>query len=981
MSSDIVVPLTLQLSSANKTAVFDVAEPEALMELPPDSFLRSNYVRGDPCTTTINNVPSLSCTGTNTVQTSVESRGQLHREGGWPNTVDPLDRDERIKYCKRQARDELYADALAELVPRSVAHLRINGSIDIYQQYFQQDRSNSKLRAELGTEVVAVSSGVGGSIPSSASATESTAPIAIASHPEEKPYSNPAVVHALHVSTKLAIPASFDGKVFSDALAQHRAQVAVGAESDSTSPSGATEASPLLLSTSGGIEGRRGGTPPRRHGSQVRLDTSPNQSSMPRPGEASRSHMAIAGNTASRCSFVCGSETLSVVVGYCNLSTPTSLVTSDRVGAARVTTLDHHKRTSTHSRNNTIITSSTGWGSGELGVEGLSRRQSMTEGVSTRTQKEVELQWRSGGPTAAQASLTHSAAFSREPIAVAAVWSVADPTKPANVFLSTECYGGGCSAVAASLKDPHIVFGGMSSGVVEVWDSRKGPLPVASSSRANSHRDCITDIKPVITRATECLTCGLDGQVLVWDTRNLGQPVQEESMVLRDVRGLLAAGKGNAGGRRRGAGVTAVVGEDGSGASLGRILAAVSLDYDPLVGGTQKFLVSTAEGKVLSCGRRVNRSSGGSSGGLPGGADRITAVFDATYGPCFTATRCPALPKVFATSGDWSPKLFADELRGPMLPGPMHSASQVLCASWHPVRSSVLVVGTSSGEVCFLDLLRSTTAYSMTVQVSSAPVQHLAIHATGRRAAVTDTRGEVHIVSLPEVLSEPAQGERGLMGAMLEREYARERQRQGHDAPRHSLGSSRTSSLVAPGGLLDTNYDDDVEASSRSPSPDDMGYLAMLADSPGTPSDTTSEEESISDGDTSITSRVASHLGGGDMSALGSTARPPQSPTPANDGPTTPTPDDYDSVPTPVLSHQQPSRPRSTSPNTLLQRLQKGALEQRRLQQAATMEARPHAPKRPATASNASATSGFGLRRGLITHVRNIFQLVKRKKK
>lgn len=95
------------------------------------------------------------------------------------------------------------------------------------------------------------------------------------------------------------------------------------------------------------------------------------------------------------------------------------------------------------------------------------------------------------------------------------------------------------------------------------------------------------------------------------------------------------------------------------------------------------------------------------------------------------------------------------------------------------------------------------------------------------------------------------------------------------------------------------------------------------------------------------------------MSALGSTARPPQSPTPANDGPTTPTPDDYDSVPTPVLSHQQPSRPRSTSPNTLLQRLQKGALEQRRLQQAATMEARPHAPKRPATASNASATSTY----------------------
>jgi hypothetical protein len=287
-----------------------------------------------------------------------------------------------------------------------------------------------------------------------------------------------------------------------------------------------------------------------------------------------------------------------------------------------------------------------------------------------------------------------------------------------------------------------------------------------------------------------------------------------------------------------------------------------------------------------------------------------------------------------------------------MLPGPMHSASQVLCASWHPVRSSVLVVGTSSGEVCFLDLLRSTTAYSMTVQVSSAPVQHLAIHATGRRAAVTDTRGEVHIVSLPEVLSEPAQGERGLMSAMLEREYARERQRQGHDAPRHSLGSSRTSSLVAPGGLLDTTNEDEVDASPSSPLRDDMGYLAMLTNSPDSPSDTSSsEEESVSDDDTSI---AANHLGG-DMSALGSTARPPQSTTPANEEPTTPTRAEHDSVPKSSPTQHQLSRPRSTSPNTLLQRLQKGALEQRRLQHTATLEARPHAPKRPATASTASA--------------------------
>ena len=65
-----------------------------------------------------------------------------------------------------------------------------------------------------------------------------------------------------------------------------------------------------------------------------------------------------------------------------------------------------------------------------------------------------------------------------------------------------------------------------------------------------------------------------------------------------------------------------------------------------------KFMVGTEQGIVLSCNRKAKSPS-----------ERIVASYNGHYGPVYALQRNPFFPKNFLTVGDWTARIWAEEIR------------------------------------------------------------------------------------------------------------------------------------------------------------------------------------------------------------------------------------------------------------------------------------------------------------------------------
>ena len=202
------------------------------------------------------------------------------------------------------------------------------------------------------------------------------------------------------------------------------------------------------------------------------------------------------------------------------------------------------------------------------------------------------------------------------------LWDIHNPSAPECSLQSRHC---DASAVACSPKDPHIVVGGTVKGIVQYWDTRQAGVAAVFCRVDRGHKGAVSAIRYLMSRNLECFTVGMDGMALFWDVRKMDAPADgESSMSLIDVSKT-----------------------PGSDAAAAPRFSAVCLDYDPLVGGAQRFLVGTAEGTVLNCNRR---------GKTP--AEKILQMYRAHYGAVASVSRCPFHPKVFASIGDWAATSF-----------------------------------------------------------------------------------------------------------------------------------------------------------------------------------------------------------------------------------------------------------------------------------------------------------------------------------
>jgi dynein intermediate chain 2, axonemal len=443
-----------------------------------------------------------------------------------------------------------------------------------------------------------------------------------------------------------------------------------------------------------------------------------------------------------------------------------------------------------------------------------------------------------------------------EPCLAAAVWSLSSCVAPAFTMLSAV---GGCTTIATCPKDPYHVVGGSANGIVQVWELRdKGAhddaqaalpspegrhfMPTSRSHRLTSHRDSVTDVKYIMSKGVDLMTTSIDGRVLFWDLRNMSEPLYDETLELliqsKRLPGMSSGSSSPA--------TVAFSADPEDGASDddpfdSATLTPCCVDYDPMVGGVQQYLVGTAEGFVLSCTRRAQRNS-----------DRILQRYQASLSSVFCAQRCAVLPKIFLTIGDWGWRLFGDELLSPI----MSSAPrlrQVTCGRWHTTRPSIIFTGTSSGHLEMWDLLEGVCSPKVDVKVSDAPLRHCVPHASGRCVAVSDAAGHVYLLQLSEEYHTATSKERAAVVAVLEREFSRERMQQAQrniepqqaipvheDMIAFGIADSNDSGLDATLSKLTETY---LALSSEEPAQQGMSLLpsapAVMFASENTP-DTTS---------------------------------------------------------------------------------------------------------------------------------------------
>lgn len=281
-----------------------------------------------------------------------------------------------------------------------------------------------------------------------------------------------------------------------------------------------------------------------------------------------------------------------------------------------------------------------------------------------------------------------------------------------------------------NLKDANVIGSGLYNGQIALFDVRKGSSHIDSTPIDVSHQDPVYDFAWLQSKTgTECMSVSTDGHVHCWDTRKTSERL--ETIPLR---------------------------EKGSETLYG----GVSLEYDPTAGPT-KFMVGTEQGVVLSCNRKAKHP-----------ADRVGSAFPGHHGPVYSLRRNPFFPKYFLSIGDWTARIWNEDLRAPLMTTQYHS-SYLTSGTWSPSRPGVFFTTKMDGTLDVWDLFYKHNAPSLHIQVADVALNSFSIQDNGPLCAVGSAAGNVAVMQLSPGLCEMAQNEKAGINAMLERETLREK--------------------------------------------------------------------------------------------------------------------------------------------------------------------------------------------------------------
>jgi len=306
------------------------------------------------------------------------------------------------------------------------------------------------------------------------------------------------------------------------------------------------------------------------------------------------------------------------------------------------------------------------------------------------------------------------------------IWDINNPNTPEFELVPTSPL---CS-LEYNPKDPHVCVGGSYNGLICTFDTRKGPSPVELSLIEKSHRDPVYDVAWLAGKtAFECASTSTDGQVLWWDIR---KPEPIDQLFLEDKTPGLD----------------------------GRLMGGVSMEYSTAGG---KFLVGTEQGKIVSCNRKAKNP-----------ADRIGGTYEGHCGPVYALQRNSFFPKYFLTIGDWTVRLWNEEIRHPIMTS-KYFKNYVLDAQWSPTRPGVIVATKMDGTLDVWDFFYKQNDPTLSLQVDDDGLFTVNVQEQGQFLATGSVDGSVYLLELCQGLTVMQNNEKIAISQMLERETQREK--------------------------------------------------------------------------------------------------------------------------------------------------------------------------------------------------------------
>lgn len=312
------------------------------------------------------------------------------------------------------------------------------------------------------------------------------------------------------------------------------------------------------------------------------------------------------------------------------------------------------------------------------------------------------------------------------------LWDTCIQNEPAHTLEPSHS----CWQLACSPKEPEILIGGLENGTVCIFDIREGTKPVSDSSVYNSHRGPVTSLLFGHSRSqTEFFTGSPDGQCLWWDGRNLSKPIDQLSMSIK----IPAGEKPNL--------------SNAEGVSV--------LEFNH--GLPTKFLCGTESGYVINVNRMGREHF-----------EKMSSYYDAHFGPVRAVVRSPCTSRMFLTCGDFSVRIWSEEVRVAPIIVTKPYRYQVTDVVWAPLRYSCYMSVCAGGVIYYWDLLRKYREPVATLQMSKYELTKLAAHVDGQNVAVGDSNGSVFLAVLSENMSIPGNNDKQLMQEVYARETHRE---------------------------------------------------------------------------------------------------------------------------------------------------------------------------------------------------------------
>eukprot|EP00891_Asterochloris_glomerata_P005483 jgi/Astpho2/5483/fgenesh1_pm.00078_%23_1_t len=306
------------------------------------------------------------------------------------------------------------------------------------------------------------------------------------------------------------------------------------------------------------------------------------------------------------------------------------------------------------------------------------------------------------------------------------IWDISNSTNPEFELIPQSQL----TSINFNLKDTSLVGAGQYNGQFVYFDVRKGSTPVEASPIERSHRDPIYDFAWLQSKTgTEAMSVSTDGLVLWWDIRKMGEPT--ETLTLK---------------------------ERGSETVLG----AMSLEYNPQAGPT-KFMIGSEQGNIISCNRKAKNPQ-----------DRVGASFPAHHGPVYGLVRNPFYPKFFLSIGDWTARIWNEDLKTPIMTSKYHSAYMV-GGRWSPTRPGVFYTIKMDGCLDVWDYFYKQNEPTLQVQVTDQPLTSFKMMENGRVGAAGSADGATTILQFSDSLVDIQPNEKQAITSIFERETNREK--------------------------------------------------------------------------------------------------------------------------------------------------------------------------------------------------------------